>query len=348
MIRSLVIFLALLAPLTATAGTSSLQSAQRMIAQDRLPQALQTLDHILSSQPRNVQARFLKGIILARQGHTAEAIRVYTALSQDNPKLPEPHNNLAALYADAGQYNKARAELEAALRTSSNYDTAYQNLSKIYAKLATLAYDKALRLGGENQKTRHNQLRLALIDDLPSKQPSLARATPVTPIAPTIITSIKKAASLPAPQSPLPIAAKKRKDHTPTLAKKTVAKKTHEKIVPELARAEAVVNTVKAWARAWSAQDINAYFSFYGKHFPPPHGQNRHRWEKVRRYRIKAPKTITVRLTAIRVTFRDNAHAVVTFRQHYHANTFTGTATKTLTLTHQGKQWLIEDEHIRR
>jgi len=345
MIRSLVIFLAVLAPLTAAAGTPALQSAQRMVAKGQLPRALQTLDRILGRQPRDVRARFLKGVVLARQGRAAEAIRIYTALSQDDPRLPEPHNNLAVLYANAGQYGKARTELEAALRTSHSYDTAYRNLSKIYAKLATLAYDKALQLGGKNKKTQNNPLQLVLLDNLASVQPSPARPATMTPAAPTLIATAKKTPPPPAPRTPRRPAAEKPATRAPA---KKIAVKTPEKIAPELARAEAVVGTVKAWAHAWSEQNVGRYLAFYGEHFAPPRGQSRSHWEKMRRRRIMAPKFIQIKLTAINVTFRDDTHAVVTFRQHYHANTFTGATAKTLTLTRQGKQWLIEDERVRR
>jgi tetratricopeptide (TPR) repeat protein len=40
---------------------------------------------------------------------------VFTKLTDDYPELPEPYNNLAVLYAAAGQYDKARAALEMAI-----------------------------------------------------------------------------------------------------------------------------------------------------------------------------------------------------------------------------------------
>ena len=45
---------------------------------------------------------------------TAEAIQVFTGLTEDYPELPEPYNNLAVLYAQQGDYEKARDALEAA------------------------------------------------------------------------------------------------------------------------------------------------------------------------------------------------------------------------------------------
>ena len=67
-------------------------------------------------------------------------------LVQDYPELAEPHNNLAALYAAAGDYGKARAELEEALRLNPLYAPAHENLGDVYALLAGQSYARALRL----------------------------------------------------------------------------------------------------------------------------------------------------------------------------------------------------------
>ena len=90
-------------------------------------------------------------------------IAVFTKLSEDYPELPEPYNNLAVLYASQGQYDKARAALEMAIRTNPSYATAHENLGDVYAKLASQAYSKALQLDSNNTGV---QPKLALIRDL--------------------------------------------------------------------------------------------------------------------------------------------------------------------------------------
>ena len=56
----------------------------------------------------------------------------------DYPELPEPHNNLAVLYAQKGDYELARDELEAAIGAAPDYAIAYENLGDIYARLAAV------------------------------------------------------------------------------------------------------------------------------------------------------------------------------------------------------------------
>ena len=103
-------------------------------------QALQRADAYLATRPRNVpQMRFLKGLILTEQGKTNDAITMFVRLSEDYPELPEPYNNLAVLYASQGQFEKARAALEMAIRTHPSYATAHENLGDVYAKLASQA-----------------------------------------------------------------------------------------------------------------------------------------------------------------------------------------------------------------
>ena len=73
---------------------------------------------------------------------------MFLGLTQDFPELPEPHNNLAVLYAGQGHYEKARAALDLAIQTEPNYPIAYENLGDVYLQLAIQAYEKHLKLAG--------------------------------------------------------------------------------------------------------------------------------------------------------------------------------------------------------
>ena len=78
------------------------------------------------------------------------------------------------LYASQGQYDKARAALEMAIRTHPSYATAHENLGDIYAKMASQAYDKALQLDKSNTTA---QTKLNLIKDLfPAGKPGRTAA----------------------------------------------------------------------------------------------------------------------------------------------------------------------------
>lgn len=142
---------ALLSSLVAAIFATQVQASEisdinKLMRAGQYAEALTKTDAILTKHPRDAQLRFTKGLILAEQNRSAEAIAIFTKLTEDFPDLPEPYNNLAVLYAANGQYDKARAALDMAMRTNPTYATALDNLGDVYAKLASQAYDKALQI----------------------------------------------------------------------------------------------------------------------------------------------------------------------------------------------------------
>lgn len=137
--------------LPAAAQRDGLKRAEQLMQQNDYPRALESVDHYLVSNPRDPRGRFLKGVILTEQKKTQEAIRVYTELTQDNPGLAEPYNNLAVLHASLGQYEPARIALEMAVRVKPDYAVAYENLGDIYARMAAQSYEKAAKLDSGNK-----------------------------------------------------------------------------------------------------------------------------------------------------------------------------------------------------
>jgi len=136
------------------AYADDIEDANQLFKQGQRSQALDKVNGYLANKPKDAQARFLKGLILTEQGQTADAIKIFSALTDDYPELPEPYNNLAVLYAGQGQYDKARLLLEMAISTHPSYATAHENLGDIYAKMASQAYDKALALGTTSSATK--------------------------------------------------------------------------------------------------------------------------------------------------------------------------------------------------
>ena len=104
----------------------------------------------LAANPKDATMRFQLGVMLADSGRTGPAIEVFTQLTQDHPDLPEPYNNLAALFASAGDYDKARGSLELALRNQPGYAAAHENLGDVYVALAGRAYARVLDLEPSN------------------------------------------------------------------------------------------------------------------------------------------------------------------------------------------------------
>lgn len=141
-------------------------------------EALKRIDALLAKQPADAQIRFMKGVMLS-ETRPAEAIAIFVKLTQDYPKLPEPYNNLAVLYAAAGQYDKAKAALDKALRTHPAYATAFDNLGDVHARLASQAYDKALQIPAG--KPAPAQLALMRTLTMPGAQSASLAVGPVAP-----------------------------------------------------------------------------------------------------------------------------------------------------------------------
>src|SRR4029079_19552030 len=145
------------------APADDLREAQRLYTQGKQAPALEKVDAFLKAPPRDPQGRFLKGLILTEQKKTAEAIQVFTGLTEDFPELPEPYNNLAVLYASQGNYDKAKSALELAIHTHPSYATAHENLGDISARRGSRAYDRALQLDKSNTTA---QTKLSLVKEL--------------------------------------------------------------------------------------------------------------------------------------------------------------------------------------
>jgi Flp pilus assembly protein TadD len=158
----LVVACVLLAPLVITPAiaqtpppakvqSSDYQEAATLFRQGQMESALERVDAWLKARPKDARGRFLRGMILTQQKKTGDAIRTYIDLTQDFPELPEPYNNLAVIYAGQGDYDKARVLLESAVRAMPSFAAAHENLGDIYARLAAVSFDKAVKLDAANK-----------------------------------------------------------------------------------------------------------------------------------------------------------------------------------------------------
>lgn len=330
--------------LSTAAYADDLKDVLQMVQDQRYPAALDKVDAYLVIHPQDARAQFIKGVILTRQDKRPEAIGIFSELTKKHPELPEPYNNLAVLYADQGQYEKARQALEMAMKTHPSYSVAYENLGGVYAKMASDAYDKALQV---ERGTSHPLPRLAMLDDvvpnpaagfiktLPAAK--LASATPIAPVPP-LAAPIKPA------DKPADKPAQTKSAPPPAVA--AIAKPAPSKpvVVPATENAsKKVLDAVDHWAAAWSAKDVKAYLACYADNFKTPGGESRADWAKGRRERISKPASIKVQVLNPKVTIKDD-HATVLFKQSYRAGEVTKRTSKTLYLRQVAGKWLIERE----
>ena len=302
--------------LAGPARADDLAEANKLLRAGQHAQAMERINKMLAGKPADPQARFLKGLIHAEQGDAGAAIQMFQKLTEDYPELPEPYNNLAVIYASQGQYDKARLALEQSIRTHPSYATAYENLGDVYARLASQAYDRALKLDSSNAGAQN---KLALVRDLVGGSP---REAPV----------VLAAAPKSAPAAPAP---------------KPQAKPPVKPLALPDAQPPDVLQAVTAWADAWSRKDVAAYLDSYAKDFRTPKGEPRSLWESQRRQRLSAPKTIAVKVDVTRVVDKGDGRVSVTFRQDYRSERFSGTAMKTLLMgKSEDGRWRILQEQV--
>ena len=315
-----------------------------LIRSGKLAEALSKADQYLVGKPRDPQMRFIKGVIQTEAGKPTDAITTFTQITQDYPELPEPYNNLAVLYAGQGQFDKARAALEMAIRTNPSYATAHDNLGDVYAKLASQAYSKALQLDGANTGV---QPKLALIRTLFAPDAKGQRPAAAAP-APAPVAATKPA---PAPAAPVvaavppATATKPAPAPAPTVQPATPAAPVTPAPSPAAASgaAKEVEAAVRAWADAWSEKDIATYLGSYGTDFDTPGNQPRKAWEADRRARIVGKSRISVKLSNLSVAVQ-GSKAVAKFKQDYSANSLNVSSRKTLDLAKVGERWVIVKE----
>lgn len=325
------------------AYAQTLPDVQRLMKQGQMPQALEKVDIYISSKPKDAQGRFLKGLILTEMGRQAEAIAVFTKLTEDFPELPEPYNNLAVLYAQQKQYDKARTALEMAIRTHPSYSIAHENLGDVYAKLASQAYDKALQLDSSNTVT---QTKLSMIKELisTSSKPGVKPGAAATRQAaePVIVAAAEapKAAPTTTPSRP-----PEKTPEPPVAAKAPETKAQSEKPPLSTNNESEVINTLLGWASAWSNKDVKAYLGYYASDFQTPNAMPRKSWETERTQRIDKPGKLQVSVDDIKVTLAGDK-ATVRFRQHYTSATLKTSASKTVVFVKSGGKWLIQQERL--
>jgi tetratricopeptide (TPR) repeat protein len=338
-------------PLTGHAQSNTpLAEAKALLQQGQPNQALEKVERILSTNPKDRQALFLKGVILTEMKKLDEAAAVFTRLTEVAPELPEPYNNLAVIYAHQKQYDKAKAALNMAMRTNQSYAVAQENLSDLYAKMARQAYDRALQI---DSNSTSNQANLSLLREL---TPGPSRPSAVIAAAPP---------KVPVPQTPLPAATKpvapvtampSASAQTPTAkpSPTSIASAPTGKQAPTITPAKpsedgklAVRSAVQSWASAWSNKNVKEYLAFYARDFQVPDKKSRKAWETERTQRVGKPGNIKVSLSDIDVKINGD-RATVRFKQHYGSSTFNSESGKTLELVQNNGHWQILQERIGR
>lgn len=358
----------------AHASSAAVDEVQQLMEKGQLSAASSRVQAHLKKDSSDVQLRFLQAVIAAEQKKYDQAIRLFTALTQDHPTLPEPYNNLAVIYAIQGEDRKAAQVLEQAIRTNPSYATAHQNLGDVYARIANEAYAKALQLDSA-QKAEKPKLTLisriatpaATASTLPAPTAAavtIAAATaPVPAPAPEPAPTPAPAAPItttPAPAEPATTAAppaapapEPKPAATATTPAKAAADSAAEHNARKAQAAEqerqamkAVEKAVTAWASAWEKQNMNAYYAAYSNRFDPQ-GMSLSAWKAERKNRIVGKPAISVKISDLKITVNGD-RASASFRQQYSSGGYRASTNKTLRMQNEGGKWRITREETGR
>lgn len=291
----------------------------------------------------DAKGRFQDGVNATKQLRYDEAIQIFTALTRDNPSLPEPYNNLAVLYATQGDMQKAAHMLERSIQVNPNYAAAHANLGDLYARMAHEAYTKALHI---DRSRSDLPPKLALVQQLfaSSGQNTSPVAAPVATSAPARTPAPAAAtpaespvqAALPTPAvTAIPAAEAAATKQTATAA---AAPATDSSSANQPEAAQAVETAITAWA----SKNLPDYFAAYSDKFSPIKGDLSSR-KAERRVRIEGKNSIQLDISDLKIQVYGN-RATAQFRQEYSADGFQSNDRKTLQLQREGDSWRITRE----
>jgi Flp pilus assembly protein TadD len=257
--------------------------------------ALRQLESYLAKNPKDAQARFTRGLALARLNRDKEAIAAFAELIRDVPQSPEPYNNLAALLVKGGELGKARTVLEAGLSKNPNYKKAQLNLGDIYLRLAQETYTKAQKQTPEDPILR---VKLDLLQSMTGNNGSALAASPQS--ASIVTSAVSSDAGVGRP-TPIAAQAASAKEQPSTPPRADSARWRSE-----------VMDTLRNWRDAQLKQDAPAYLALYSESFKPQ-GVDRKEWEQAQTERLGKRKPNSMLFDDLKVDFEAEGAARARF-----------------------------------
>ena len=107
---------------------------------------------------------------------------------------------------------------------------------------------------------------------------------------------------------------------------------------------EELIDFANAWARAWSAKDVDLYLSKYAGDFKTPNGDAIALWQATRKQKISSQGKIIVEIEDIKVSMKNENLARIQFKQKYTSDKLTEDSNKSLLVKKIDGKWLIQEE----
>ncbi len=109
------------------------------------------VDRIIENEQGGAVSSFNKALTLETKGQKLQAIEAYKQAVRVNPRFKEAYNNLAAIYADLGMFDKALMNYRKAISLDDGYALAHYNLGMTFYALgryheAITAFEKGEQL----------------------------------------------------------------------------------------------------------------------------------------------------------------------------------------------------------
>ena len=320
--------------------------------QGQLDKAIETFRRLTVSHPHLLEPHNNLGVLLAARGKLAEARAAFEKALQTQPNFATTHRNLLDVQSQLAQESYVRA-----LMIDGNNRMPPPQLT-LLARVGPQA----------GASTPTPQLQVASASPPPEKSPrpvvstagsnaaSLPASTqasvpPATAdrqaVASASPASAKVSAASPAP-APAPAATATLAQTQASAPSRVQASAPSPAVQPADAadaQEQKLRESLEAWARAWSRQDMTAYLRYYAADFQTPSGVGRSQWESDRRLRITGKKRIQVEISQVRITLRDK-EALVQFRQSYDSDNLKAVSRKNMTWALRNGHWRILRETV--
>jgi len=314
-------YLIILCCLLVSPAVFAADSMQQLIVQQQYAKAIHSGEQTLRQSPNDSNTRFLTAYAYQMSGKTDRAIKMYEDLIRDEPQLPEPRNNLAMIFLEKGDYDRASQLLVSAINTRINYAIAYDNLSQVYKGIASEAYRRAISQTSEPAKYTHD-----------------IELTAITRLDNSSAGSQTQIASLPTSKPVLPKATVK-EDPVIEVASTTPS------LVNVANLDTLMIEKVMNWANAWSSKDFDTYTGSYTPDYRDKFNTHA-QWAKHRRGRILRPGDIKVDVSGFSVKQRSSNKVTVDFTQAFSSPSYRDRVVKRLDFERVGNQWKISKERV--
>jgi len=270
-----------------------------------------------------------------RLGGLTAAIAGLELLQKQDPSNLTVANQLAVLWAAAGDLDKSRETLELAFTSHPDTAAAFLNLRELASQQFAQAYAKAI---GQARPAASLSLEAAGLELASVRDASAVFQRAEADKKAAELAEAKRVAEQLALQRAAADSAKW-KESSPRTADQTGIVTFGDSRNPEL-----VARILKQWAKSWATKDFDQYANFYSSSFKTTQFGSKQLWLDHRRPRILGKASILVELDAIKVEFLSDHRARASFSQRYESGSLRLTTRKNVAMVFEDNTWRIQSE----